>query len=126
MANRTFTFHRNHPKNRATYTIPGTTGVFVVPRHLFVGAIPENELADIYDLGGLPKEITIDTDLVEPTVKAPKIEKAEVDAAKAIEKMNKAMAAAEKAAEILAKAKARVEAAQAAAPADVAVDVVTE
>ena len=74
VVNRTLVFHRNHPKNRSSYTIAGHVGIFAVQRSLFIGT---TEPVDDYDLAGMPPTLSVDVALVTPKVKAVKADKVE-------------------------------------------------
>jgi len=120
------TFKRNHPQDRCSYGVAGNPGIVVFQRGLFVGARP---FTSNTDQGGLPGTITLNCELVQPKADN-KTAKAEVAAAKAVEKAAKAQAKIEaaqakatekavKAAAALEAAKAKIAAAQAAAVAKV-------
>ena len=106
-------FHRNHPQNRASYVIPGQSGLIGVQRDLVVGTTP---FTSNTDLAGMPATITLGVELV-----APKADQSEAKAAaatlKAQEKADKAaakaVAAAAKIEDRAAKAKLALETAQA-------------
>ena len=81
-------FHRNHPQNRASYVIPGQSGLIGVQRDLIVGTTP---FTSNTDLAGMPPTITLGVELVQP--KADQSEaKAAAAAAKLVAKAEKATA----------------------------------
>lgn len=118
--NYVLTFKRNHPQDRASYGIPGVSGIVVVQRGMFAGTTP---FTSNTDLAGMPATITVDAPLASPRPDN-KAAKAEAAAAKVAERAAKAKEKAEaQAAKLLerqAKADAALKAAQEKAAAAVA------
>lgn len=115
MANRTLTYHRNHPKNRSSYRIEGNVGLLVIQRSFFVGAVADPP--DNHDPAGLPLTLTLEgVELVDPKAKSPdmgaamakQLEKLEKMKAKIAEQQKKAEEKIAKAEAIAAAAKAKV------------------
>jgi len=100
--NRTLVYRRDHPQNRSSYGIEGRAGIIVFDRSLFADGQP-------------PATIEVDCVMVSPKADT-KTAKAELAAAKALEKAAKAQAKIDsqkaKAEEKAQKAQAALEAAQ--------------